>query len=237
MPICPDCGVILPEFTTHCPLCRNAIRSEVEEETERAYPQKAVDPENFENFTDKQKIRVFFEVFAVCSLLACITLLAVELLVEHRIGWALYPVASIIYLYILISTPLAIRKHPWIAGGIVAIATLTFVMALDIIDPLSSWFLVLGLPIVLIVELSLLCVVAIITRMKRKGINTIAVALIGASVICTGIELVMDMASAGTVRLEWSAVVAVTCLPISGLLLYLHHRIVNRVSLKKLFHL
>ncbi|GAB1457127.1 MAG: DUF6320 domain-containing protein [Spirochaetia bacterium] len=240
MPICPDCGVILPESVTHCPLCRKAIRTQdttSEKDIERAYPEHAVDPEHFEQVSDRQKLKNFLEVFGVFSVVACITLLSIELLVEHRIGWSLFPVASIVYLYILISMPMAIRKRPWLAGVVIALASILFILALDIIDPCSSWFLPVGLPIVIIVEASLFCCVAIIVKLKRKGINAIAIALLGATAICVGIEMVMDIAAGGSIRLGWSAVVAVTCLPISGLLLYLHHRIINRVSLKKLFHL
>lgn len=240
MPICPDCGVLLPESTTHCPLCRKSLKDQEQQEqteVERAYPEKALDPEHFVQLSDRQKLKMFLEVFGVCALLACLTLLAVELLVEHRIGWSLYPVVSIVYLYILLGVPLAAKKYPWVVGCILAIATALFVLSLDLMDPTRTWYFTVGLPIVLIVELSTICCIAIIAKMKRRGVNAIAVALLGATAICVGIELVMDIHTAGDIRLQWSSVVSVTCLPIAGMLLYLHHRIINRVSLKKLFHL
>jgi len=240
MPICPNCGVELAESARHCPLCRTPIHSGHEHPADAGsgpYPEKTTDPEQFERLTEDQKRTVFLEVFAVCSIIACLTVLAVELLVDRRIGWSLYPVASVAYLYVLVSVPVAAGEHRWRAALLLALATPLYLLALDLLDPTRTWFLTMGAPIVLIVEAALLGAAAGITRLRHKGVNAIAVALISAAVACVGIETVTDLALTGSLTLAWSAVVAVTCLPIAGLLFYLHYRITRRASLKKLFHL
>jgi len=241
MPVCPNCGVELAESARHCPLCRTPVESNDDEHAAglagASFPEKTIDPEQFDRLTDAQKRKVFLELFTVCAAIVCVTLLAVELLVDRRIGWSLYPISSVLYLYILVSVPVAAEEHHWRAAILVALATPLYVLILDLLDPTRSWFVTIGGPIVLIVEGSVLVSALFIARLRHKGVNAIAFALMVATAGCVGIEVATDLASGGSVSLAWSAVVAVTCLPLAGLLLYLHHRITHRASLKKLFHL
>ena len=186
MPVCPNCGVELAESARHCPLCRSAVEPDIERAAESAdasFPEKTVDPEQFDRLTDAQKRKVFLEVFAVCVMIVCVTLIAVELLVDRRVIWSLYPIASVLYLYILVSVPVAADTHRWRAAVLVALATPVYVLVLDLLDPTRSWFLAIGGPIVLIVEGSVLGSAALITRLKHKGVNAIAVALVAAVVV------------------------------------------------------
>ncbi len=241
MPICPNCGVELAESARHCPLCRSAVEPDesetAAEPADSSFPEKTVDPEQFDRLTDAQKRKAFLEVFAVCIIIVCVTLLAVELLVDRRVGWSLYPIASVVYLYILVAVPVAADDHRWRAAVLVALATPLYVLVLDLLDPARSWFPTIGGPIVLIVEASILGSAVLIARLRHKGVNAIAIALVAAAAGCMGIEAATDLATRDSVALAWSAVVAVTCLPVAGLLFYLHHRITRRASLKKLFHL
>jgi len=241
MPVCPDCGVELAESARHCPLCRAAVEPDGNGQSDgsaaTSFPEKTVDPEQFDQLTGSQKRKAFLEVFAVCVVIVCVTLLAVELLVDRRISWSLYPIASVLFLFVLVCVPVAADGHRWWAAVLVALATPLYVLALDLLDPTRSWFITTGGPIVCIVEGSILGSAVSISRLRHKGVNAISIALVAAAAGCAGIEAVADMAASGSVELAWSAVVAVTCLPVAGLLFYLHHRITRRASLKKLFHL
>lgn len=241
MPVCPDCGVELAESARHCPLCHSAVEPDGETQAggsgAPSFPEKTVDPEQFDQLTSSQKRKAFLEVFSVCVAIVCVTLLGVELLVDRRISWSLYPIASVLYLFILVSVPVAADSHHWRAAILVSFATPLYILALDLMDPTRSWFITTGGPIVLIVEGSILGSAVFISRLRHKGVNAISIALVAAAAGCVGIEAVSDMAASGSVELAWSAVVAVTCLPVAGLLFYLHHRITRRASLKKLFHL
>lgn len=239
MTICPNCGVELAESMKHCPLCRSAAvdADKLPDEQVAPYPEKAIDPERLDALTDAQRRKVFLEVFSVCSAIACATVLAVEALVDGRISWSLYPVASVAYLFFVIAVPVALGRRRWRATVALAIATPLFVLSLDLLDPSRSWFPSVGGPIALGVEATIIACAASIYRLKRKGVNAIAVVLIGAAAACACIELAVDIAATGAPAPGWSAVVAVACLPIAALLFYVHHRLAGRASLAKLFHL
>jgi len=244
--------VELAETAKHCPLCHAPVQQaqpvQPTESTQppqtsepgpaaSAYPELAIDVDQFERLTEPQKRKVFLELSAVLSIIACLTVLAVELLIERRVGWSLYPVASIAYLYVIVAVPVAMRGRGWTAAWAVAIATPLYLLALDLFDPSSSWFPAIGAPIVAVVEATVMACAALISRMGRRGLNAIGVALVGASAVCIGVEIVLDAARGRPVYPEWSAIVAITCLPIAGALAYLHYRVMRRASLKKLFHL
>jgi len=239
MKICPNCGVELAESMKHCPLCRSAVEDadKLTEERDAPYPEKAIDPERLDARTDAQRPKIFLEIFSVCSGIACATVLAVEALADGRISWSLYPVASVAYLFFVIAVPVALGRRRWRATVALAMATPLFVLSLDLLDPSRSWFPSVGGPIALSVEATIIACAASIYRLRRKGVNAIAVALIGAAAASACIELAVDMATTGAAALGWSAVVAVVCLPIAALLFYVHHRLAGRASLAKLFHL
>ncbi len=238
MPICPNCGVELASGSKHCPLCRETISSEGDSATSGfAYPDHTLDPENFEDLTGHDKRKIFLEVYSVCSLIACFVVLAVELLMDQRISWSLFPVVSLCYLWLLVCTPFILIRYPWLIFAVLAPASLIFIFLLDLLTQGLSWFFWVGMPIVLLVEgLSLGCIV-LTAASKRKGVNVIALVLLGISLLCLGIEAILNLNYAPSFFLSWSAVVATAGIPVAGFLFYLHYRITKRASLKKLFRL
>lgn len=137
----------------------------------------------------------------------------------------------------LVCVPIILRKHPWIVFAILVPTAAVFVLAIDFLTFGVSWFLPVGLPIVLIIEGAAFFCVALSAASKRKGLNVIAIGLLGIAIIGVGIETVLSLNYAHRIMVTWSAVVATVALPIAGLLFYLHYRITNRASLKKLFRL
>lgn len=240
---CPNCGVTLADSAKHCPLCRAAIHAapQAAHAGEGAgtapYPERALDPEDFEAFSPADKRKIFLEVFSICTLIACLVVLAVDFLTGGGISWSLYPVSSLVLLYVLVCAPFLLYRRPWILLAVLAPACVAFIFVIDLLASGLSWFLPVGLPIALIVEASALSCVVLSAASKQKGVNIISLALIGVSAACVGIETVINLNFAPRFFLFWSSVVATVCLPIAGFLFYLHYRINKRASLKKLFRL
>jgi hypothetical protein len=193
--------------------------------------------EEAEDLTPEQRRKLFLELFTVCSLIAAAVVLAVNVLVEGRLSWSLYPLASIAWLWLLVAIPQILRRHPWLSFAVLGPSSLLFLLALDSVDGSLDWFPTMGLPIGLLLEgLAVACAV-LSAAAKRKGINVIAIVLSGTVAACVGVELLINLNFAGRLFLSWSAIVAIAGLPLAGFLFYMHYRIVNRASLRKLFHL
>ncbi|PKL08403.1 MAG: hypothetical protein CVV51_09100 [Spirochaetae bacterium HGW-Spirochaetae-7] len=237
MTICRNCGVGLEDSAKHCPLCRASVSLEPEAEAIRktAYPEHVLDPEDFLRLSPEQRRRIFIEIYTVCTAMACVVVAAIELVLDKRIAWSLYPIASLCYLYLLVCAPVMLGRRRSALYAVLAPATLLFILALDVLDGPRAWFMPLGAPIVLLLEGVALASIELIARAKRKGVNAIAIALLGVATLCVGLELIIDARAAAAISLGWSVVVAITCVPIAGLLFWLHYRITGQASIAKIF--
>jgi len=180
---------------------------------------------------------MFIEIYSVCTAIACVVVGSVELLIDKRIAWSLYPISSLCYLYLLVCVPVMLGRRRGALYAVIAPATLLFILALDLLDRPNAWFIRLGAPIVLLLETVATASIELIARAKRKGVNAISIALLGVAGLCLGLEAIIDASQAKAIFLGWSAVVAVTCVPVAGLLMWLHYRITGQASLSKLFHI
>lgn len=229
MLMCQNCGVELSDNAVNCPLCRMPVG-----------PDSSGDMQSVEIFntlpaSDKKKI--FLEVFSVSSLIGCFVVVAVELIISRTFWWSLYPIGSIAYLFTLVCVPIIFQKHPRVVYFIIAAATLLFVFLIALVSRGMRWFWPVALPIALVVELSVSVCVAVAKRSGRKGLNVIALVLLGISAVSIGIETVLNLYTGRRFLLSWSAVAATAATAIAVFLFYVHYRFNNRSSLKKLFHI
>ncbi len=240
MPICPNCGVELSETARMCPLCRELLP-----ESGEGGPGPGTAGPNgtagsgavFETLPPSYQRKIFLEVFSVCSLIGCLVVLAVEVIISRRVWWSLYPITSIAYIDSLVCIPVVLKKIPALVGLILSLATLVFIFLIALVSNGLFWFWPVAMPIVLIVEVSVFVCVLLSVTSKRKGINVIAIVLLGISAICIGIETVLNLYIGRHFLITWSAVVATAAVAIAVFLFYMHYRFNNRSSLKKLFHI
>jgi hypothetical protein len=238
MALCPNCRVELGDDARHCPLCRAPIRGDQTPQGARpAYPEQVIDPEDLDGLTSAEKRKIFLELFTVCSAIAAIAVTVIDLLLDGRPSWSPYALSAIAMLWLLVCMPLILAGRPWLVFSVLGPSSLAFLFLIDILDGRADWFLALGLPLGIIGEGAIVACGTLVAVSRRKGINVIAIALAGSALACAGIELVLSLRFAGRPELSWSAIVLAAGLPSSGFLFYMHYRIVNRASLRKLFHL
>jgi hypothetical protein len=233
MPICPNCGVELAAEAESCPLCGVSLGSGQPHRTPESY----LDPENAEKLTKEERRTIGWEVVSVSAVIAAVVVSAVNLLDRRSLTWALYPLASLALVWLLLTIPLKLRRMPVLAGIVAATAVPLFLVALNLIEGKLSWAFPIAVPIALIVEVSAGAAGFAARKAKRKGPNVLAFGLLAASATCIGIEATLSLQLFGRVSLAWSAIVASALVPVSGFLLYLHHRVTKRANLRKLFRL
>lgn len=238
MAFCPNCKVEVGSSVRHCPLCRAAVLPDDQPASApQVYPEHVLDPEDLEKLTPAEKLRIFLELFTACSLIAVVVVVAINMLLDQRLSWSLYPLASIAYLWLLVGIPAILSGHPWLVFAVLGPSSLLFLFLIDAFDGRLDWFLPLGLAIALMLEGAVVACSVLAGVAKRKGINVIAIILSGAVLVSVGIDVALSLNSGGGLSLSWSAIVLIVGLPLSGFLFFMHYRIVNRASLRKLFHL
>lgn len=190
-----------------------------------------------EGLKRSERSRLALELLGLVFGIALVTTLLVDLFVNRALGWSRYSSAAIAAAWAYACTPIALRKKPrWALAALFGV-TLALLLGLDAADGRLSWSLSIGMPVAIVGFSGFALAAAAIRKAKRKGLNVLGIALGCVAFVALGVELVLDLAALGRPDLRWSVVVAFALIPSSTLLFYLHHRITDRASLRKLFRL
>ncbi len=246
MPYCPDCGAEIGD-APQCPLCgaknpRAATGPDTEKSCADSSPEKSSElrfmPEgDQEEFSGAEKRTMAWEVLSVAFCIAILVLAAVNFFESRRFSWSLYPIASMLLLWVEGAALLVLKEKPFLRVFLSALAPLVFLVALGFITKDPRWALGLAVPIAVLAESLTGAVFLAIGRSRQKGLNLIAYVLIAIAALCVGLEIFIDLFSRGAVFFDWSPICAMSLLPIAAFLLYLHYRVVRATNLRRLFHL
>lgn len=232
MSLCPKCGVEIDDALASCPLCGAALKVDGARLHESMF-----DPEDREKFTDEERRTIAWEVLSVSTGIAAAVVCLVDLLVEGALSWSLYPISSLVFLWILFTAILRLRGRPALAALLVAVALPLYLLALNRIEGRLSWGPALAVPIALIAEGAAALVVFATKSVQRKGVNVIGFCLLGVSLLCIGVEASITLYFRASIGLHWSTIAATALVPVAGFLFYLHHRVTKKSNLRKLFRL
>lgn len=245
MPYCPNCGVEIGAAPT-CPLCgsKNPLvpASLAEPEPPADGGEKAKmgflgSDSLLERFTPEESRKIVWEVISVAFAIGVVSLLGINILVSGRLSWALYPIATFVFIWIVATAVLAVRRAPKTRIFLAAVAPPLYLLALGFFTGDPAWAWKLAVPIAVFMELLSLSVTALVALAPRKGLNVIAYVLIGTALACLGIEAFVDLYLRGAISLGWSAIAALALVPVAGFLLYLHYRVAKSTNLHRLFKL
>jgi len=253
MKYCPLCGVVLSDADTHCGLCGSAAVSGKPLAAGASGPQYPANDNTRQAgdspdasvakvpddvaLSSAERRRIAVELLSVTLGIALIITILVDLFANHCFTWSRYSSVGIISAWIFSAMPLILIRHPWVLFSVLAPSLLVAVFCFMIFDSPPLVFVTFGLPISLAFEASAAGTGAILAALRRKGLNALGVVLCGISAFCIGIEATVDLNIRHALSLDWSVVVAFALVPSAALLFYLHYRIVDRASLRKLFRL
>ncbi|MFW9923208.1 MAG: hypothetical protein ACFFDW_07990 [Candidatus Thorarchaeota archaeon] len=235
MPHCPKCGVEVEPNKIQCPLCNTPIKEEEESEDYKGkYPEEPAVTEQVPRRFSKRKRMLVWEISSFVLLIPLIVTLSVDLIVNGEVGWSLYPISSLIFTWLVMTIPLLFPKRFILIGISELLFPLTFFLIIDLIDNLSiDWYPVLALPIILITAAVVAIITLISLKVKKRGLNIVAVVLFGVGVVCVCIDLVITYFLQGKFGAIWSLFVLVPTVLIGGFLLYLHYRVMKGKDFKR----
>ncbi len=232
MAICQKCGVEIGEGKGVCPLCGTRIGEAPGEGPQGMFDRAASAlPES------RAKRLVAAETAGVSFAIAAVSVLIIDLVTDGRVSWSLYPLASLLTAWFLISPPLLWPRKPALFLAVQGLSVFAFLFGLDLIDGSLGWSWRLGVPIAAAAELMAAGAAYMSWRSKRRGVNVLAFALIAVAGFCLALEGFVALYRGGVFRLAWSSITASAVVPVAGFLLYVHYRLTKDATLKKLFHL
>jgi hypothetical protein len=238
MPYCSKCGVEVEESVERCPLCSAPIQrfDGSGSPVLKPYPDHVINPDAAP-LPLHERLKIALEIVSVFLGIALAVIILVDLLYSKRLTWSVYPTAAIAYLWLCLAMPVFLLGRPWLVFAVLGPATILFVFLLDAYDGSIDWFLSYGLPITGLSVIVIFAVTLSSALSKRRGLNVAGFALLGAAVLCMGIDLTIMANITGRLKLSWSEIVALILMPASALLLYFHFRITKKKDLRKVFHI
>jgi hypothetical protein len=238
MPYCSQCGVEVDSYVDACPLCSTPLQKITHEKDKKKprYPDK---PSVATNNGGKGVIRFLaWEIVSVSLLTALLIVFLTNVIVDFKVTWAWYPMASLVLVWLLATFPLLLNKRPLLIPVLSAAAILSFLASLDLIDNGAiDWFHKIALPIFILLLIVATAVILVGTRVKKKGFNIAAFILFGIGLVAAGLDAIINYFLYARVALSWSLFVIIPILFTAIFLLYIHYRLVKAVDLKKWFQL
>jgi Family of unknown function (DUF6320) len=233
MSYCINCGVELDEDLTSCPLCGFTIGelkiSETSDPSEH-YPSDII------LLHKKETRRHIWELSGIISFSGIVVCTIVDLVIRKSLSWSLFADNSILGSWICLTLILlAFKKYFLIISGLL-ITILTMLFLFDLISPPVNWFYGIGLPVTIALFVAVSIIVLLWNVAQFRGFNILAIAFFVLSGFCIVSEVFIDKYISSTVDIQWSAIVAVSILPIALVLLFVHYRMKKGKRLDSYFH-
>jgi hypothetical protein len=246
MPYCPKCKVSLADDATYCPLCLSpsaeSLVASAAAAASSAHERVSVaetirNAESEARLSGPERRKLVMELLTVSLSLILVITLSIDAILVRSLSWSRFVAIILVSSWLFSFMPLLFWGHPWrlLAALGPALPIALFLWGVCVND--LSWFLPVGLPIVLFLEAVTVTVLTLIGVMRQRGLNIPAVILVGLGLLCVGIDATLNRYVFGAIGLSWSFVVAVSVCPVAGLFMYLHYRVLKKASLRKLFRL
>lgn len=236
MPYCPRCGVEVESNIVKCPLCNTPIQPLDEEKPDNKskYPDDVPKVEQKPLKEKKKKRLLIFEITSVVLVIALIIFITTNLIIDGTVTWSLYPTATLLLVWCMISAPLLFPKKIAVIAVGEFIPMLVYFLVIDLIeDGELNWYVRLALPIIASVGVASFIIVFGTLKAKSRGLNIPAFILFGLSIICLIVDVCVTSYVNSTLGLVWSLYVLVPAALIGGFLLYLHFRVTRNRDLKR----
>ncbi|MBI4979131.1 MAG: hypothetical protein HZC28_16745 [Spirochaetes bacterium] len=234
MPYCTSCGVEVDASVSSCPLCTSAVTENAADVRTPAgiYPATIT---KSDTLTGEAKLRLAREIINFIIAASAFMIVVIDLLLTRSISWSKYAFISVVLLGILANGALVLRRHPVQVGIATTLSLAVYLFLIDMFSGAIEWFLILGLPILLLFVVLFVIMVVYIRTTRRNGLNIPAFFLADATVWCVGIDMLIHIYSTGRFGLSWSVIVCVAIIVPMAVLFFIHYRF-HALDMKKVFH-
>jgi hypothetical protein len=181
--------------------------------------------------------KLLVELSAVSVGMALALTLAVDFLLAGGLSWSRFTSLALVFAWLSAAMPLVLWKRPWLVFSVLGPSALVAVFLWFLFLGRLDLFLSLALPIAILLEAVVVATGVLVSIQRHKGLNSAGTVLAAVAILCLGIELCLSRFGSGHLACSWSAVVAISALPVAGLFFYLHYRVFHHASLRKIFRL
>jgi hypothetical protein len=233
MSYCTNCGVELDKDMISCPLCG----FDAGEEDMSANNIKAEHfPSDIILLYKKETRKHIWELSGIITFSGIVVCTIVNFVISKSLTWSLYADTSILTSWICLTLILlTFRKYFIIIPGFL-LTILATLFLFDRFSPPVNWFYGIGLPLTIALFVCVSIMVVLWKVAHFKGFNILAFAFFVLSGFCIVSEVFINKYLFNQVEIRWSAIVAVSLLPIALVLLFVHYRMNKGKRLDSYFH-
>lgn len=228
MNICKQCGVELEDNMTTCPLCHTGLHNGAS---------SANKADQYLPIEQKSHVmqRILWQLAVVLLLSVVFATLVINFSVAGMVTWSIYPIS--ICLMIL---AYAVLMAWWRTKLVVQLLVgwLLSSLILVVVDRYSTgdWPLLLALPIMSAVNAIGIILYFLLVGLKTKGLTVLAFVFVSLAVAGLAVDAIISNYFQRHIVLGWSVIVAACILPVIAAILFMHFRIRNNATLRKIFH-
>lgn len=221
MSYCVNCGVELAESEKRCPLCQVEVvnpKAPWVEPRERPYPHH-IDP-----IMRKVDRRYFASLIALLLVIPCVITMLLDILANHGLSWSAYPIGAVALIYVFVLLPLYFKKYYTVRFlSADCAATLLYLFFIERMNN-GHWFLAYGLPVTVSASVCMIALALVFTRTRASVLVRGGAILIAVGLFVVSIELFIELATHGAIRLNWSFYPLVPCVILGVVAFILDHR-------------
>lgn len=231
MTICKQCGVELEDEMSLCPLCETPVNDSTSKDVILQISKKGI-PE----VRKKDVLQlILWQITAVLLLSGIVATVIINLSIQGSITWSIYPISICLIVFSYASLIVLLRTRvffqvlaAWVVSALVLVVVHWSIEA--------DWPLLIALPILSAITLIGLLMIFLLTRLKAKGLNILAVFFVCIAGLCLIIDGILSFYFNKVVELQWSVIVAACLIPVTAAILFMYFRTKNNTDFQKIFH-
>lgn len=234
MKTCPHCGVLVEDENSRCPLCLTPL----DDAEGRDGGEGSAASGGGNTSPDARPRYWLLEVLSLLAAVGAGVVFAADFAFGFTLSWSPIPLAAIIYLWIVSVVVVGLGRRGVLLGLAMTVATLAFLLILDLVTGGAAWFFMPALPLTLLGALVSGLLVWIGRRRGVSRLPAVAMILVGGGLGSLGVELILGASRGGPLRLSWSVVVLACAVSLALVLLLVHRRLrLRHTSLERIFHM
>jgi len=228
MILCNECGVELEGGMTHCPLCGTPVGSNAPSVSDMQQVKMTAGGKHFLR-------QILWQVASIFLLSGIVATLAINLSVDGRITWSVYPVTIclIIFSYAAVLALWRTKVVVQLIAGWSLSTALIWVIQQRMDE---DWPSRLAFPMLCAANVVGLALYFAISGLKMKGLNILAMFFVAIACLCLTIDGIIAYYNHSVIKLQWSVIVAACLFPVIAGIIFMHLRARTNAEIQKIFH-
>lgn len=221
MSYCVQCGVQLAPDLDRCPLCRTPV---VNPNAGAAPKRESEQPDRVEETISRLHRGYARQLSIIFILVPALSVLLVDVMDGGGV-WSPFVIGALVMLWFFLAAPLVLPvRKPYLYVALDVLALCGYLALVAFLTEGFSWYLSIVLPLLVLLGGVTLLVILVIRRVELVKLYRAALFMLLLAAFLIGLEIIIDLAIWGEVRLGWAVYAAIPLVIIALMAFVLEQR-------------